>query len=139
MCVAVLSATCRSASAMGSDDQTTCHQAGGRTAGAIPFVGPEALERQLGHALPLRLGANESAFGISPLARQAMQATLERVACYGDPEVYDLRVDLAQRHGVTPEEIAVGSGIDDLLGVAVRAFLLPRRGRGHLAGSVPDP
>ena len=89
----------------------------------IPFVGPEALERQLGHALPLRLGANESAFGISPLARQAMQATLERVAWYGDPEAYDLRVDLARRHGVTPEEIRVGSGIDDLLGVAVRAFL----------------
>ncbi len=88
-----------------------------------PFVGPEALERQLGQALPLRLGANESAFGISPLARQAMQAAVARVSWYGDPEGYALRVDLARRHGVTLPEVGLGSGIDDLLGLAVRAFL----------------
>ena len=36
-----------------------------------PFVGPEALERRRGRAFDLRIGANESAFGISPKAKAA--------------------------------------------------------------------
>ncbi len=89
----------------------------------VPFVGPEAIERQSGRPIILRLGANESAFGPSPLAREAMRAAVDRVACYGDPESYELRAALAERHGVGMQNIVVGSGIDDLLGLAVRAFL----------------
>jgi len=90
---------------------------------SVPFVAPEALERRRGQPLDLRLGANESAFGVSPLAREAMLAALERIGQYGDPEVHDLRADLALLHGVAADEIVVGSGIDDLLGVITRAFV----------------
>ena len=38
---------------------------------ANPFVGPEALERTTGHRFRARVGANESAFGMSPRARAA--------------------------------------------------------------------
>ena len=40
---------------------------------AVPFTGPEALERRLGVRLSARLGANESGFGPSPLAVEAME------------------------------------------------------------------
>ncbi len=50
-----------------------------------PFVGPETIERRLGAAFGLRLGANESAFGISPKAKAAMAAELDRASWYCDP------------------------------------------------------
>lgn len=89
----------------------------------VPFVGPEALERQSGRAFTLRLGANESTFGPSPRAQAAMQAAIGRVSNYADPENYELRAALAERLGVKIEQVVVGSGIDDLLGLVVRAFL----------------
>src|SRR5437588_8368995 len=91
----------------------------------FPFVAPEALERQGGRKLLLRLGANESAFGVSPRAREAMREAIERVGWYGDPEAHELRADVARLHGVAMEQIVVGSGIDDVLGLAARTFLDP--------------
>ncbi|WP_038097079.1 pyridoxal phosphate-dependent aminotransferase [Thioalkalivibrio sp. HK1] len=90
-----------------------------------PFVGPEALERERGDAFRLRLGANESAFGISPKAAQAMRASVEHIAWYGDPEGYDLRRALAKRHGVRLEEVLIGAGIDEMLGNVVRMLVEP--------------
>jgi histidinol-phosphate aminotransferase len=91
----------------------------------VPFVAPDALERRSGQPLRLRLGANESLFGPSPLAAEAMRAAIARVAFYGDPESALLRAELAHIHRVTPQNIVICSGIDDLLGLAVRAFVEP--------------
>lgn len=90
-----------------------------------PFVGPEQLMREGGHASLLRLGANESAFGPSPGAVEAMTRELPHISWYGDPESYDLRSALAVQHGCSIENICIGSGIDDLMGLAVRAFMWP--------------
>lgn len=90
-----------------------------------PFIGPEQLMREGGHSSLLRLGANESAFGPSPKAVEAMARELPRISWYGDPESYDLRSALAVRHNCDVENICVGSGIDDLMGLAVRAFIAP--------------
>jgi histidinol-phosphate aminotransferase len=90
-----------------------------------PFVGPEELMRETGQRELVRLGANESAFGPSPKAIAAMSRELERLAWYGDPESLDLRDALAAKHRCTPAQIVVGSGIDDLMGLAVRAFVAP--------------
>ena len=90
-----------------------------------PFVGPEQLMREGGHASLLRLGANESAFGPSPKAVEAMARELPHISWYGDPESYDLRSALAVQHGCAIANICVGSGIDDLMGLAVRAFMWP--------------
>jgi histidinol-phosphate aminotransferase len=91
----------------------------------IPFVPPEALERQSGKPVRLRLGANESPFGASPKAQAAMREAAARIQHYGDPESYELREALARRLGVTRQQIVVGAGIDDLLGLVVRSFLEP--------------
>jgi histidinol-phosphate aminotransferase len=52
-----------------------------------------------------------------------MQAALSHSAYYGDPESYDLRATLAEHHGVSMDQVVVGAGIDDLLGLTVRTFL----------------
>ena len=89
----------------------------------VPFVGPETQERALGHAFAARLGANESVFGPSPAAVEAMAAADHWK--YGDPETHDLRAALATHHHVHPENIVVGEGIDGLLGYLVRLFVAP--------------
>lgn len=78
--------------------------------------------RETGRAELVRLGANESAFGPSPKAVTAMAGELERLSWYGDPDSLDLRDALAAKHGCSPSHILVGAGIDDLMGLAVRAF-----------------
>jgi len=92
---------------------------------AVPFVGPETMERDRGRVFRARIGANESAFGLSPKAAAAMREAIERVSWYGDPENFELRSALAERHGVALEEICVAGGIDELLGLIVRMTVSP--------------
>ncbi len=90
---------------------------------SVPFVGPEAQERQRGRPFKARLGANESSFGPSPKAIAAMQAAASEAWMYGDPESHDLRHALARHHGIPSENIMVGEGIDALLGLLVRLYV----------------
>jgi histidinol-phosphate aminotransferase len=89
----------------------------------VPFVGPEAQERQLGRPFRARLGANESVFGPSPKTIEAMQRAAGEIWKYADPENIELRQALARFHGVKPSNIVVGEGIDGLLGLLVRLLV----------------
>jgi histidinol-phosphate aminotransferase len=91
----------------------------------VPFTGPETLERQSGRPFRARLGANESLFGPSPQAVAAMRDAALGAWMYGDPENHALKQALATHHGVTPAHIAVGPGIDGLLGLICRLTLDP--------------
>ena len=91
----------------------------------VPFVPPEAFERQLGRPIAVRIGANESAFGPSPKAVAAIREGATRVNWYCDPEGYVLREALARHHGVARDQIGLGIGADDLLGLVVRAVIDP--------------
>lgn len=91
----------------------------------VPFVGPEAHIRAARRPFRARLGANESGFGPSPKVIAAMQAAAADVWMYGDSECHDLRAALAAHHGVGPENIIIGEGIDGLLGLLVRMMVAP--------------
>ncbi len=91
----------------------------------VPFVGPETQERQRGAPFVARLGANESVFGPSPRATEAMRQAADGIWMYGDPENHDLRHALADHHGISPDNIVVGEGIDGLLGYLVRLMVGP--------------
>ena len=93
----------------------------------VPFVGPEALERQRGSALKVRLGANESAFGISPYAAEAMRAEIARVSWYADPEGHELKTEIARQFSINIHEVCLGGGVDELLGLVVRSRALKKR------------
>jgi len=103
----------------------------------VPFVGPEAQERARGRPFRARLGANESPFGPSPRAVEAMAAAASEAWKYGDPENHDLKAALARRHGVRPERIGVGEGIDALLQVVVRLFVAEGTPVVSSAGAYP--
>lgn len=91
----------------------------------VPFTGPETLERRLGAPFAARLGANENGFGPSPRAIAAMNRANAEIWKYGDPDNHDLRHALAAHHGVAPENIMIGEGIDGLLGLLVRLTVAP--------------
>ena len=90
---------------------------------SIPFVAPETIERKQGHPFTTRIGANESAFGISPIAKEYIDDSIQSISHYSDPEWGLLRETIAAKHQVDINKISVGAGIDDLLGLAVRIFL----------------
>lgn len=92
---------------------------------SVPFVGPEAQERARGAAFRARIGANESVFGPSPRAIEAMCRAATQTWMYGDPENHDLVHALAAHHGVEPANVMVGEGIDGLLGYIVRLLAGP--------------
>ncbi|MDR6227543.1 aminotransferase class I/II-fold pyridoxal phosphate-dependent enzyme [Desmospora profundinema] len=104
---------------------------------SVPFVPPEETERQMGGRFQLRLGANESSFGMSPLARQALLDTVGEAHWYGDATHHDLRRELSRLHSVPAESIAVGAGIDEILGWITRLFLNPGDGVTASLGSYP--
>lgn len=91
----------------------------------VPFVGPEKMERDRGAPFVARLGANESVFGPSPRAIEAMQAAAGEIWKYGDSTSHDLRHALAADLGVDPENIVIGAGIDGLLNSTVRLMVGP--------------
>ncbi len=104
---------------------------------AVPFVGPEAQERARARPFRARLGANESAFGPSPAAVEAMRRAATDTWMYGDPENHDLRQSLAGHHAIRPETIAIGEGIDALLGYLVRLLIAPGDAVVTSAGAYP--
>ncbi|MCH8169167.1 MAG: pyridoxal phosphate-dependent aminotransferase [Proteobacteria bacterium] len=103
----------------------------------VPFVGPEAQERDRGRPFKARIGANESVFGPSPLAVEAMRRAAPEMWMYCDPDNHDLRQALAAHHGVPGGSIVIGEGIDGLLGYTVRLFVEPGARVVTSAGAYP--
>ena len=91
----------------------------------VPFIGPETLERRRGTPFAARLGANESAFGPSPLAARAMREAVGQIWKYGDAPSHDLTQALAAHHRIEPANLMIGEGIDGLLGNLVRLMVAP--------------
>src|SRR6266568_5836903 len=73
----------------------------------------------------IKMASNESPFGPSPRAVQAMQAVLSECNFYPDNDARELRDELAKRHGVKPEQVVVTAGSTALLGIIARTLLSP--------------
>ena len=72
----------------------------------------------------VKLNTNESPFGPSPRALEAMRAAAaDTLRLYPDPEATELREALAAHHGVKPEQVFVGNGSDEVLAHAFVALL----------------
>ncbi|AGB47219.1 PLP-dependent enzyme, histidinol-phosphate/aromatic aminotransferase or cobyric acid decarboxylase [Mesorhizobium australicum WSM2073] len=91
----------------------------------VPFVGPEAQQRERGRAFRARIGANESSFGPSPRVIARMESVARDQWMYCDPDNYDLKVAAAAHHHVAVENIVVGEGIDGLLSLVARMYVAP--------------
>lgn len=91
----------------------------------VPFVGPEAQERERGRAFRARIGANESSFGPSPRVIARMESVARDQWMYCDPDNYDLKQAAALHLGIGAENVVVGEGIDGLLSLVARMYVAP--------------
>jgi histidinol-phosphate aminotransferase len=91
----------------------------------VPFVGPEALERKSGALVKARIGANENGFGPAPSVLEAISAAAPETWKYADPENFDLKAALAAHLKCRPGNLAIGEGVDSLLGQIVRLVIDP--------------
>ena len=87
----------------------------------------------------IKLNTNENPYPPSPKVLAAVQAAVdERLRLYPNPTAQGLREKLAKLHGCAPENILVGNGSDELLALAVRAFVEPSKGLNALFGKLAD-
>ncbi len=76
----------------------------------------------------VKLNTNEHPYGPSPRVVEAIRdAATDALRLYPDPEAGQLKVALARRYGVTPEQIFVGNGSDEVLAHAFIALLKHER------------
>jgi histidinol-phosphate aminotransferase len=83
----------------------------------------EALASELGLRELVRLSANENPLGPSPRVVEAIRREAGRVHLYPDGGAAALRDALGRRLGISPAQILIGNGADELIGlVALAAF-----------------
>jgi histidinol-phosphate aminotransferase len=83
----------------------------------------EELERELGIRHALKLASNENPYGPSPKALAAAKSALKNAHRYPDGSCFYLKRALAERFGVAEDGIVVGNGSDELIVMAIRAFV----------------
>lgn len=77
----------------------------------------------------IKLNTNENPFPPSPKVLKAIKAAVDgRLRLYPNPTAERLRERLAKLHRCRPENIIIGNGSDEVLALAVRAFVEPRAG-----------
>jgi histidinol-phosphate aminotransferase len=83
----------------------------------------ETLKGELGLAELIRLSANENPLGPSPRVVEAIRREASSAHLYPDGGALALREALARRLAITPAQIVIGNGADELIGmVALAAF-----------------
>lgn len=73
----------------------------------------------------LKLASNENPLGMSPLAREAVQAAIAGIERY--PDQFELIAKLADQLHVSPAQVVLGNGSNDVLDLLARVFLAPGR------------
>lgn len=81
------------------------------------------LEREYGIRDAIKLASNENPLGPSPAARAAAAAALADIGRYPDGGGFELKRSLAERLGVSADQITLGNGSNDVLELAARAFV----------------
>src|SRR5437764_217554 len=85
----------------------------------------EELERELGVHNAIKLASNENPLPPSDRVQKALLATLPHLNRYPDGSGFYLRQALAKKHGVSPDQVVLGNGSNELIELLVRAFLRP--------------
>jgi histidinol-phosphate aminotransferase len=91
----------------------------------IPGKPIEELQRELGLSRVVKLASNENPIGPSPKAVAALSEATTTLNRYPDGGAYRLRAALADRWKVDPDQLILGNGSDEILGLLARAFLAP--------------
>ena len=92
--------------------------------GYVPGKALRQAQRESG-VIMIKLASNENPFGPSPRAVEAIRAAAREVNLYPDNDASELRVELATRHQIAPEQIFLADGSLGLLDILSRTLLGP--------------
>jgi len=73
----------------------------------------------------VKLASNENPLGMSPKARQAVEAAIGGIERY--PDQFELIAKVAERAGLAQNQVVLGNGSNDVLDLIARVFLAPGR------------
>lgn len=85
----------------------------------------EELEREYGIADSIKLASNENPLGPSPMAVKAIKNAIGKLNRYPDGSGYNLIQKISEHLGVSPQNIVLGNGSDDIIGMLTCGFLEP--------------
>src|SRR5215471_14847419 len=85
----------------------------------------EELERELNIPNAIKLASNENPLPPSDRVQKAIIGALASLNRYPDGSGFYLRQALAKRHGVSPDQIILGNGSNELIELLMRTFLKP--------------
>ena len=91
----------------------------------VPGKPIEELQRELGLTRVIKLASNENPLGPSPKAMAVINEGVATLHRYPDGGAFRLREALADRWKVTADQIILGNGSDEILGLLARTFLSP--------------
>jgi histidinol-phosphate aminotransferase len=91
----------------------------------VPGKPIEELQREFGLARVIKLASNENPLGPSPKALAVIPEGVATLHRYPDGGAFSLRESLANRWKVTADQVIVGNGSDEILGLLARTFLSP--------------
>jgi len=80
------------------------------------------VRREYGLERIIKLASNENPFGPSPMALEVLASHFGTLHLYPNGG-YDLRVRLAEIHGLSPENVIVGNGSEGIMSIIIRTFL----------------
>lgn len=85
----------------------------------------DELEREYGITNAVKLASNENPLGPGVAAMNAVRKGIETLSRYPDGNGFELKTQLAVRHGVGVDQITLGNGSNDILELLTRAFVTP--------------
>jgi histidinol-phosphate aminotransferase len=91
----------------------------------VPGKPIEELQRELGLSRVVKLASNENPIGPSPKALAVLSEAAATLNRYPDGGAHRLRTALAERWKVHVDQVILGNGSDEILGLLARAFLAP--------------
>ncbi len=84
------------------------------------------LEREYGISDSIKLASNENPLGPSPKAVEAIKGAMENLNRYPDASGHDLTKKISESLGIGQENIVLGNGSDEIIGMLARALIQAR-------------
>lgn len=91
----------------------------------VPGKPIEEVKKELGLEDIVKLASNENPLGPSKKAVEAIRKEAENIHIYPDPGVASLKEKLAQRYDLSPEQIVVGNGGEEIIKFIAQTFVNP--------------
>jgi histidinol-phosphate aminotransferase len=93
---------------------------------ATPYIAGKPIDetkRELGLKEVIKLASNENPLGTSPAAVQAIKKAASTVNRYPDSNGFYLKKKLASKLKLSPENIVLGNGSDELIDIIIKTFV----------------